>query len=229
MSIINMNPMDMNYCIRRLPKIVRETMKTEGSKLLLGGGFVRSCITREEVNDIDLFVDSYETEDRIIKLLKTSKDRLYITRNATTILRESGVPIQIIHRWMYKAPEDLIYDFDFSICCAVIWYSDEQPSGVVHGRYYQDLAAKRLVYMQPTREEEAGGSILRVLKYYRKGYTITLDSFGSVIAKMMSNVDMKKTGVELEKVITGLLVEVDPHAILGNDVVQEHFENTAGD
>jgi hypothetical protein len=76
------------------------------------------------------------------------------------------------------------------------------------------LAAKRLVYRSPIRNEDAGGSMLRVLKYYQKGYRIPLNSLGSVIARIVKAIDFEKVDAKNEfqvgKIVTGLLREVDP-------------------
>jgi hypothetical protein len=71
------------------------------------------------------------------------------------------------------------------------------------------------------RIEEAGGSCLRVLKFYQKGYRIPLNSMGAVIARLMSAVRIEDVRSfndknawdeeKLAKVITGLLREVDPN------------------
>ncbi len=80
--------------------------------------------------------------------------------------------------------------------------------------YYIDLASKRLRYLSPKRNEDAGGSMIRVLKYYNKGYRIPLDSLASVIARLVQAVDFNrvdaKNEIEVAHIITGLLREVDP-------------------
>jgi hypothetical protein len=86
-----------------------------------------------------------------------------------------------------------------------------------------------LVYLQPIRNEDAGGSMLRVLKFYQRGYRIPIDSLGQVISRLMTGVDISRIHTEqkkfdkdseipglvfdeqqLSKVVTGLLREVDP-------------------
>ena len=126
--------------------------------------------------------------------------------------------------------------FDFTIARAAIWWAStgtlvdnvaktETPQGVWRStcdeRFYPDLAARRLVYCSPVRIEEAGGSLLRVLKFYQRGYNIPMDSLGAVLARITDSIDFRKieAGGDLEpareeerlaKVITGLLREVDP-------------------
>ena len=98
--------------------------------------------------------------------------------------------------------------------------NSEEPRQVVKwssfcdDRFYIDLASKRLIYRKPIRNEDAGGSMLRVLKYYQKGYRIPLDSLGSVIARLIHNLDTDRQPLNDEigvaNIITGLLREVDP-------------------
>ncbi len=68
--------------------------------------------------------------------------------------------------------------------------------------------------------EDAGGSLLRVLKFYQRGYRIPLDSMGAVLARLCKAVDwdlVKGQGTatsweeQAAKVLTGLLREVDPN------------------
>jgi hypothetical protein len=104
-------------------------------------------------------------------------------------------------------------------------FPDPENSGwrsVSDSRFYSDLAAKRLVYTMPQRNEDAGGSMLRVLKYYQRGYRIPIDSLGSVMARLMMGVryraieenDEKRwhepLEIKLGEEITRLLREVDP-------------------
>lgn len=91
---------------------------------------------------------------------------------------------------------------------------------LVDDRFYPDLAAKRLVYRSPQRNEDAGGSLLRVLKFYQRGYRVPLDSMGAVIARLMSGVteeglnglisEGRTREQAVARVVTGLLREVDP-------------------
>lgn len=82
-------------------------------------------------------------------------------------------------------------------------------------RFYPDLAAKRLTYCAPKRIEEAGGSLLRVLKFYRRGYIIPLDSLAAVIARLTSPPGADSSGElqvagEYLKLLRMVDPEVDP-------------------
>jgi len=222
----NMRQEDLQWVVRRLPKDVKEMMKSLRSNVCLGGGFIRSCITGDPINDLDLFVDSVDTEKKVVEMLKGITQKIIRSKNAVTLITHT-FPIQIIHRWLYERPEDVLSDFDFSITCAVVWYDGVMWCGKVHPLYYSDLAAKRLTYLHPNRDEDVGGSVLRVLKYYRKGYNITLNSFAGTISRLMSGVRRENEAAitdedERTRVLTGLLVEVDPSAVLGSEIVRDN-------
>lgn len=228
-----MNSRDLKWCIRRLPKDLKTVMMTIGPQVSIGGGYIRSCISGDEIVDIDLFVESNTIRDKVVEILKPKTKEVFRSKNAITILGYK-YPIQIIHRWLYAKPEDILSDFDFSVACAVMW-CDKIPEnlmsvkgefegwhGRVHEYYYQDLAAKRLRYLSPDRDEDVGGSVLRVLKYYRKGYNIDLESYAGTICRLVSKVDHRNVqgSEQLKTIITGLLVEVDPNAIVGEEIVR---------
>ena len=90
----------------------------------------------------------------------------------------------------------------------------DQLFGICHSNYYQDLSARRLIYTSPERIEEAGGSMLRVLKFYQKGFRIPLKDLAAVIARISCSINPSKVDIENEShvapIITALLREVDP-------------------
>jgi hypothetical protein len=209
---------DLIWCLRRLPRTVFEALKANEGKLFLAGGYIRSCIGREPVNDIDLLACNPELAKAVaLAMVGNDEKRLHSTDNAYT-LKGTRPTVQIIHRWTFATPLDAIASFDFTIASAAIWFADGGWRSVCDDRYYGDLAAKRLVYRCPMREEEAGGSMLRVLKFYQRGYRIPLDSLGAIVARLTGGVDWAQihgTQVEREKqaakVITGLFRDVDPN------------------
>lgn len=150
-----------------------------------------------------------------------SKSNLHKTDNAYSVTKTVKLMTQFIHRWTYKDAEQLLASFDFTIAQACFWWDGLKWASLCSDRFYTDLASKRLVYTQPQRNEDAGGSMLRVLKFYQKGYRIPLDSLGAVMARLIMGVDgelrkgeWNNSGQEEKqwgKVLTGLLREVDPN------------------
>lgn len=218
---------DLQWALQRTPVPVLELMKRRGTRLLAAGGFLRSIIANEKINDIDLFSPTQEEAYSAAQEL-AGEDKIYTTDNAYSVRLKRGLLAQFIHRWTFSKPEDMLNSFDFTIACGAFWYDDSvefnfggvKNSGwqsMVDDRFYADLAAKRLIYRAPTRNEDAGGSLLRVLKFYQRGYRIPLNSLGAVIARLVNAVDEEKIGAfegnheqKLAKVLTALLHDVDP-------------------
>lgn len=207
-----LNDMDVSWCVRRLPCDVKQLLIDNAAKLILAGGFIRAIIAREEISDIDLFSDSPEHAEQWAAVLNQKKGRRLVkTDNATTIYG-TGLPVQFIHRWTYDTPRDVVRSFDYTICSAAIWWNGQAWSSLCHQTFYEDLASKRLVYLSPRRDEAAGGSLLRVLKYYQRGYRITMPSFAAVLNRLVAAIDPETMREESlrQDVILGLLREVDP-------------------
>jgi len=214
---------DITWCIQRFPSGLRTLLKSETSNLVVAGGFIRSCVANEKISDIDLFSTSKEQAELYARRYAGDKGRVIATDNAFTVVEKAQIPVQFIHRWVYEKPQDILASFDFTIAMAAIWF-DGIWNGICADRFYTDLAAKRLVYTSPKRIEEVGGSLLRVLKFYQRGYRIPLDSFGQVIARLVSGIQENRLGIENRgnveewtgKVLTGLMREVDPLVDLGD-------------
>jgi hypothetical protein len=210
-----LNPFDVQFCVRRLPKKLKEVMNGETwrGKVFIGGGYLRAVIAKEDLNDIDLFVQSKEDGAMLSGLLAVDKDAIYKTENAYTLKIGHDV-IQIIHRWVFKTPEEISNSFDFTVCCAVIFTDGAQWDSYCDDEFYPDLAAKRLTYRNPIREEEAGGSALRILKYYQRGYRAPLKTYADVWARVFKQIGPTD---DVAKVILGLLRDVDPDVDINHE------------
>lgn len=209
---MQLDPHDLRFALLRLPANLIKLMKEPEwkNRIYIGGGYLRCVVSGDPVNDIDVFVRSKADAELLSLKLAHDKKDVIRTDNAYTV--KGKKVIQVIHRWVFDKPEDVSNSFDFTVCCAVIFY-DEKWGSFCDDRFYIDIASKRLVYRSPVRNEDAGGSMLRVLKYYQKGYRMPLDSLGAVIARLTMAVDFNESRSEEHraKVITGLLREVDPN------------------
>lgn len=233
--MVQLENFDLLQLVRRLPKRVVAILKANPGQVFVAGGYVRSVIANEQVNDIDLFTSSPQlAKELATKLGEEVRRKPYETDNAYTV-RMRGPAVQFIHKWSFNSPQDCIASFDFTIAAAAFWWKEgnkvetdvngthfSQPrwESLSHPQFYAHLAAKRLVYRSPIRNEEAGGSMLRVLKFYQRGYRIPIDSLGAVIARLVGGI--KEDGLRgflsdglsyeqaVAKVLTGLLHEVDP-------------------
>lgn len=223
MDTTTLAPHDLLWCVRRLPRPVVALCKAHPGSVFIAGGYVRSRVASEPVNDIDLFVRNAD-DARALALDLAGGDspeaasRLHVTNNAITV-KGTRPSVQLIHRWTFDTPADALASFDFTIACAALWWDGERWASACHRNYYADLAGRRLIYTSPSRNEDAGGSILRVLKFYQRGYRIPIDSLGAVVARLIGGIEMDRLPVHrfdgdrekaLAFVITGLLREVDP-------------------
>ena len=205
---------DLNWCARRLPKDVFALLKKKENKLFVAGGFIRACIANEKPSDVDIFSASKDFAELCARTLSEGKYTLLETDNAFTVYGKGRLSIQFIHKWSFEKPKNVIPSFDFTIAKAVIWFNGSEWQSLCDERFYPDLATKRLVYCSPKRIEEAGGSMLRVLKFYQRGYRIPLDSLAGVIARIVTSILTFSVSLKDESnitaVVSGLLREVDP-------------------
>lgn len=238
---ITMQPLELHdliWALRRLPRKVSAALQKYPKVAFVAGGFIRSTVANEEVNDVDLFAPTPELAKEVANSLAPDQDRaknadgllpgVRKTDNAYTIASLKPVA-QVIHRWNYTNPEECLKSFDFTVAQAAIWHDGEKFVSLCSSRFYADLAAKRLVYLSPVRNEDAGGSFLRVLKFYQRGYRIPLDSAAAVVSRLLRGVKDDNTlfwtGVNKDgrpvgdgevdayraKILCGLLREVDPN------------------
>lgn len=211
---------DLHFVVSRLPKDVRELLMQK--PLILGGGFIRATIASEKPSDIDLFGHSESSLEDWANSLVAGRDgaKKVRTPNAITVYQRPRLPVQFITRWLFDDPMKVAESFDFTIAQAVIWYDGLTPewhSWICDG-FYPDLAARRLVYTFPKRNEDASGSLLRVRKFLTRGYNIQLAAFAGVIARLISALRVDKLDINEEqassRVLEGLLREVDPLTIV---------------
>jgi hypothetical protein len=232
---VKLTQADLRNVVQHLPKDVRKQLSRNPGKLFVGGGFIRAIVAGEKPSDIDMFGDTKDRLNRVVMYLQNDRQgsKTHITGNAITLLSENRMPIQFITRWLFDTPAALVSSFDFTVCQGVVFYADGKWDSEIGDSFYNDLASRRLVYTFPVREEEAGGSMLRVLKYLRRGYHIQIDSLAGVMSRvtkatMNSIVDSRESlTVSTETTITKhtkeLLREVDPLLVIdGLDVIDDH-------
>lgn len=226
---------DLNFILSRCPKDILEMLRKNPGKLFLAGGFIRSVLSGEKISDIDLFSNSSELLFGLAKdLTLNRKGRYFKTDNALTVISTPRFPVQFITRWKFNDALSCIKSFDFTVCQAVIWaeevYDDVPETKIIFqsaisNEFYPDLAARRLVYTFPQRDEEPGGSFLRMIKFIKRGYNIQVSSIAGVISRIVSGVRADAHGDEkwMATIITGLLRQVDPLIVIdGVDFIDGH-------
>lgn len=183
---------DAIYNLNDVCQPVIKVLKKHASKVLLAGGYIRATVSDSEYNDIDLFVADKSTADKIKKDLahgNTSKAKLIDDCCYSMTYKEQT--IQIVWRYAFKAPVDLMEAFDFTAVKGCIWY-DEATSNftsICHPRFYRDISKRQLVYDRNPPENERSLSVARLLKYQSYGYEIGPESLARVILATFLNLD----------------------------------------
>lgn len=228
---------DLRQIITRLPRDVVDLLKTD-PRLFVAGGFIRSVIAGETVNDVDVWGPDATTLDVAARLLneKRKDARLHKTDNAITVLSQGRIPVQFITRWGFIFLEEAVKSFDFTVCAAAVRFNQRTSlwESSCHESFYPDLAAKRLTYCFPQRVEDCGGSMLRVIKYVRRGYNIQVLSLAGVVSRLVGGIEHIEAltdEVLRARVIGGKLREVDPLLVIdGIELVEEdeHGQGAGG-
>lgn len=190
-----LHPDDLKKVRDALPGEVNEALFKNNGKLFLAGGFIRAIVAGEAPNDIDLFGKSPTWLDDIAegfssdtKIPRWSRS---VSNNAITMKRNGIItPVQFTTRWTYSEPEEIINGFDYSVCRAVVWVdSDKMWQGLVDEDFYHDLLSKRLRWKNPHSANDSAGSMLRALKFMKRGYSIDMPNFAAVTARFITTLD----------------------------------------
>ncbi|GBR70941.1 hypothetical protein [Gluconobacter kanchanaburiensis] len=225
-----LNSYDLRRALMCLPKDVLNVIKD--GKLFLAGGYLRACVAGEPISDIDILSPNRTTAEKWAQYLSGSRGgrEPWHTKNAITLSEVGKTPVQFIHRWTFNAPEEIIESFDFTVAQAVIWYDGAIWKSLVSSNFYQDLAAKRLRYTFPNRHEDAGGSLLRVQKFLKRGYDISPENLAKVISRLIGGVREDSPfwqGTEEYKatILASLLRQVDPLHIIDGAPSEDCLED----
>lgn len=204
-----LHPDDVRRVLHSLPRDVADAMFSR-PEIVLAGGFIRAVIAGEEPADVDLLVSDDTDVSALAELIDNKA--VHHSPNAISLNRDD-ILVQIVHRWRFSTAEAAIASLDFTVCQAAI-YCDRLGvwQSVCCDSYYEDLAAKRLVYTTPDRDEDAGGSTLRLMKYARKGYYASPETVAAVITRMNAAATDPASPGEMGR----LLREVDPAPVFHN-------------
>lgn len=213
--LVKMADEDLQWIVACMPTDVRAALRSRPNKAVLAGGFIRACISQEQKSDIDLFVSSTDEAEALVTELSANRETVR-TENATTLIG-SGLPVQVVHKWTYDTPGEVLRSFDFSIATAGVWFDGALWQGRCHEDFYRDLAAKRLRY---TDHGVPGGSLLRVLKFAARGYRIPPYYLARLIAAVV-----EQDGTDYQGIYQGLR-EVDPAAVMVDSDDSNPFEAT---
>jgi hypothetical protein len=151
------------------------------NKVAVAGGAVRDKIAGVEVKDYDLFVDSKETEDKLMKFLAEAGKEGNVNSQLANYTLE-GKWIQVIRGKYYNIDSSEVIDsFDFIHCCAMVTMKGFQ----CHPQFYRAVATKHLMINKITFPLS---TLERMQKYVSKGYSACNGTL-LAIAKAINDMD----------------------------------------
>lgn len=174
---------------KKIPLVIRHLLN-ELPDLTLAGGAIRAICAGEQISDFDLFSSGPKTVQAGVNFLQKHHKQARVTTspNATTVRIGKLPPIQFITRWYFNDLASVIASFDFTIAQAATC-SDEMGGWLLweSATFAQDVADRRLTYTRPTRIEDAAGSLLRFIKFTRRGYRVTsYDTIAALVARVVT-------------------------------------------
>lgn len=217
---------DLHRVVQMLPEDVRVLIRQHG--FALAGGSIRARVSGDAVSDFDLYAPASLTQEAIsaaaIVFAEARGSRVFTGRNALTIATVGRTPVQIITRYRMGTPDDLIRRFDFTVAQAVVWYSDGHWLSLISDDFYADVAARRLVYVNPSAPYEVGASLLRARKFLRRGWQLPIPSLTDLVVRLVCEVEQVRVAVDpdvIRGVIRGQLLELDPLTVIDGVEVRE--------
>lgn len=198
---------DVMACARRLPAKVEAVLRLNGSRAFVAGGFIRSVIAGDPINDVDIFCESFEVARDVAMALAEDESKLHQTSSAFTI-RSLRPTTQVIKKWRGPTADKCIESFDFTIAKAAFWWDGEWV-GICHDDFYAHIGTRSLVYERPSESMDAGGSLLRLIKFSKLGYSVDQKSLADLVCHVIKSVDLPKfsaaNDADASKMVEGLL------------------------
>jgi hypothetical protein len=188
---------DLDICLKGLPATVFEVLKE--SKCCVAGGYIRDTVAQIEIpKDIDIFTDS-ELSARMIatRLLYGAaycrvngrNKRIVETGKALSVVGAyKGPTPQVIFKWVFEDMSKVIDAFDFTCCQAAFWWDGAKFVSRCAPTFYSDTESERLVYTSPKGNDPVG-SVLRLLKLYRRGFDIDQNNLALVLASLCGEIE----------------------------------------
>lgn len=149
-------------------KVIQAANYFEPEGAMIAGGALTSVFTGQPINDVDMYFKSRRSFEVAVE--QAYDDGLWCastTERAVTFVQSSSI-IQMMH-FDWFADAAAVFDcFDFTCCMAA--YDCDTKELIFHDDFLKHASQRFLRFHAGTRFPFA--SLLRVLKYQARGYTI---------------------------------------------------------
>jgi hypothetical protein len=134
----------------------------------VAGGALTSVYTGQPINDVDLYFKDRASFDNAVRGAYDDGMRCVAkTSRAVTFLRGPKV-VQLMHFNWFESPQAIFDSFDFTCCMAAM--DCEAKEIIMHDDFLKHCSQRFLKFHAGTAFPY--GTVARVLKYQKRGYTI---------------------------------------------------------
>ena len=154
--------------VKELQSILKAGQHFAPKGAFIAGGALTSAFTGLGINDVDIY---FKNKEAFIEAIQQAYDEslwcVSATDRAVTFVRDNSV-IQLMHFDFFETAEAIFDAFDYTVCMAA--YDIDKEDFVFHEDFMKHAAQRFLRFHSGTRYPY--GSLMRVLKYQQRGYTI---------------------------------------------------------
>lgn len=135
----------------------------------IAGGALTSAFTSSPINDVDIY---FKTKEDFVEAIHQAYDEnlwcVAATDRAVTFARDACI-VQLMHFDFFESAARVFDAFDYTVCMAA--YDIDAESFIFQEDFMKHAAQRKLSFHSGTRYPY--NSLLRVLKYQQRGYTIS--------------------------------------------------------
>jgi hypothetical protein len=168
-----------------LPKPIQDLLIRYPGELVLAGGYLRDREANMDFDDVDIFIlkgeNGFINPYLIAKEIEHTEE--HKTPNSLTLRGcQYNNTIQLISLYEQEhSPAALLSKFDFACCRVALWHNGAQPYCIMDTHFKHDCLNKKLRYRHG---DNPANSMRRVLKLYKRGWTISDKSLADVAADL---------------------------------------------
>lgn len=161
----------MNYAgqhKKEYDSIIKAAAHFAPSEAFIAGGALTSAFTGMGINDVDIY---FKNKKAFMLAVEQAYDEslwcVSATDRAVTFVRDNCI-IQLMHFDFFNTAEEIFDAFDYTVCMAA--FDIDKQDFVFHEDFMKHASQRFLRFHSGTRYPY--GSLMRVLKYQQRGYTI---------------------------------------------------------